>query len=303
MLAVRTTSVLGFTRLASGSFVIGREAFSSESELKKTLLHELYRLHHSELAMGRGVDKHTISADRGGFWLCRTLLHIDLSEPISVKSCQEHTSRSANWTAGLRRGSSAVNVRRSASAFISVSTCAFQAPTRPAKQTLLQRYPIEVPPVPASGRLATPTVPPKSGRRAAFPEIQRFLRSLFDLQRRSGVTELGRTVFSTNRLPPGSRHNQGRILSPRNGGKDGSCIRFCPTGLVAVITRTERRPFGRLSGLTTTRSEYENPCRSAAVVPQIVETTPHQRYCRIPDRLSATGRRRRRGHFRDLLVG
>lgn len=50
----------GFTSFGSRGFVIGKEAFASEDELKKTLLHELYRLHHSELAHGRGVDKDTI---------------------------------------------------------------------------------------------------------------------------------------------------------------------------------------------------------------------------------------------------
>jgi hypothetical protein len=53
----------GFTSFGIDGFVIGKEAFASESELKKTLLHELYRLHHSELAKGRGVDRHTIRAE------------------------------------------------------------------------------------------------------------------------------------------------------------------------------------------------------------------------------------------------
>ena len=53
----------GFTSFGIVGFVIGKEAFASESELKRTLLHELYRLHHSELAKGGGVDKHTIKAE------------------------------------------------------------------------------------------------------------------------------------------------------------------------------------------------------------------------------------------------
>jgi hypothetical protein len=56
-------SFSGFTSFSTDGFVIGKEAFASESELKKTLLHELYRLHHSELAKGGGVDKHTIRAE------------------------------------------------------------------------------------------------------------------------------------------------------------------------------------------------------------------------------------------------
>jgi hypothetical protein len=56
-------SFSGFTSFGTKGFVIGTEAFASESELKKTLLHELYRLHHSELAQGRGVDKHIIKAE------------------------------------------------------------------------------------------------------------------------------------------------------------------------------------------------------------------------------------------------
>lgn len=53
----------GFTSFAPDGFIIGKQAFASEAEFKKTLLHELYRLHHSELARGRGVDKHTIRAE------------------------------------------------------------------------------------------------------------------------------------------------------------------------------------------------------------------------------------------------
>jgi hypothetical protein len=53
----------GFTSFGIEGFVIGKEAFASESELKKTLLHELYRLHHSELAKGGGVDRNTIRAE------------------------------------------------------------------------------------------------------------------------------------------------------------------------------------------------------------------------------------------------
>ena len=53
----------GFTSFGTDGFVIGKEAFASELEFKKTLLHELYRLHHSDLAKGRGVDRHTIRAE------------------------------------------------------------------------------------------------------------------------------------------------------------------------------------------------------------------------------------------------
>ena len=53
----------GLASFGTEGFVIGKEAFASEAELKKTLLHELYRLHHSDLARGKGVDKHTIKAE------------------------------------------------------------------------------------------------------------------------------------------------------------------------------------------------------------------------------------------------
>jgi hypothetical protein len=48
----------GFTSFGINGFVIGKEAFASDSEFKKTLLHELYRLHHSEMTRGGAVDKH-----------------------------------------------------------------------------------------------------------------------------------------------------------------------------------------------------------------------------------------------------
>ena len=48
----------GMTAFPHG-FVVGKEAFASEDEFKKTLLHEVYRLSHSEI--GRGGDAHQTS--------------------------------------------------------------------------------------------------------------------------------------------------------------------------------------------------------------------------------------------------
>ena len=48
----------GMTAFPNG-FVIGKEAFASEDEFKKTLLHEVYRLCHS--AIGRGGQAHQAS--------------------------------------------------------------------------------------------------------------------------------------------------------------------------------------------------------------------------------------------------
>jgi len=76
-------SSFGFTSFGINGFVIGNEAFASASELTKTPLHELYRLHHSELAKGRGVDKHTIRAEtRRGIPICRTFSPDDLNSEL-----------------------------------------------------------------------------------------------------------------------------------------------------------------------------------------------------------------------------
>jgi hypothetical protein len=53
----------GFTSFGINGFVIGKEAFKSEAEFKKTLLHELYRLHHSEVNKGGGADKDLAKAE------------------------------------------------------------------------------------------------------------------------------------------------------------------------------------------------------------------------------------------------
>jgi hypothetical protein len=45
-------------------FVIGREAFASEAEFKKTLLHEVYRLRHSEIGRGGHAHQTSIRAER-----------------------------------------------------------------------------------------------------------------------------------------------------------------------------------------------------------------------------------------------
>lgn len=42
----------GMTMFGENGFLIGREAFTSESELTKTVLHELYRLNTSASAGG-----------------------------------------------------------------------------------------------------------------------------------------------------------------------------------------------------------------------------------------------------------
>ena len=46
----------GFTLSAENGFVIGPEAFSSEAELTKTFLHELYRLQTSQILQGVGTE-------------------------------------------------------------------------------------------------------------------------------------------------------------------------------------------------------------------------------------------------------
>ena len=52
----------GMTAFPAG-FVIGREAFASEDELKKTLLHEVYRLSSSVIGRGAGADPDSIRAE------------------------------------------------------------------------------------------------------------------------------------------------------------------------------------------------------------------------------------------------
>ena len=52
----------GMTAFPTG-FVIGKEAFASEDELKKTLLHEMYRLCHSEIGKGGDAHRTNISAE------------------------------------------------------------------------------------------------------------------------------------------------------------------------------------------------------------------------------------------------
>ena len=58
----------GMTAFPSG-FVIGKEAFGSESELKKTLLHELYRLRRSVLSQGGQIDSKVAKSEtQSAFW-------------------------------------------------------------------------------------------------------------------------------------------------------------------------------------------------------------------------------------------
>jgi hypothetical protein len=53
----------GMTAFPSG-FVVGKEAFASEDEFKKTLLHETYRLRTSGISRGQAdADKHNIKAE------------------------------------------------------------------------------------------------------------------------------------------------------------------------------------------------------------------------------------------------
>ena len=53
----------GMTAFPHG-FVVGKEAFASEDEFKKTLLHELYRLCHSEIGRGGHAHQSSIRAER-----------------------------------------------------------------------------------------------------------------------------------------------------------------------------------------------------------------------------------------------
>ncbi len=53
----------GMTMFGANGFVIGREAFVTEAELTKTLLHELYRLTTSAIGRGRGASDTTITSE------------------------------------------------------------------------------------------------------------------------------------------------------------------------------------------------------------------------------------------------
>jgi len=53
----------GMTAFSENGFIIGKEAFASEDELKKTQLHELYRLGRSALSHGRHIDRASASAE------------------------------------------------------------------------------------------------------------------------------------------------------------------------------------------------------------------------------------------------
>jgi hypothetical protein len=58
----------GMTAFPDG-FVIGNEAFASEDELKKTLLHELYRLCTSSIGRGASATPSNIKAETdAAFW-------------------------------------------------------------------------------------------------------------------------------------------------------------------------------------------------------------------------------------------
>jgi hypothetical protein len=52
----------GMTAFPDG-FVVGKEAFSSEDELKKTFLHEVYRLCHSSIGQGADADRHSVRSE------------------------------------------------------------------------------------------------------------------------------------------------------------------------------------------------------------------------------------------------
>jgi hypothetical protein len=52
----------GMTAFPDG-FVVGKEAFASEDEFKKTLLHETYRLCRSEIGQGHEAHKGNIMAE------------------------------------------------------------------------------------------------------------------------------------------------------------------------------------------------------------------------------------------------
>ena len=55
-------SFSGFTLFEENTFVIGKEAFSSPVELRKTLLQELYRLNSSALK-GKNVTQEAVSRE------------------------------------------------------------------------------------------------------------------------------------------------------------------------------------------------------------------------------------------------
>lgn len=55
--------ISGMTLFDEQAFVIGREAFISETELTKTVLHELYRLRTSARVEGAGISSEMVSSE------------------------------------------------------------------------------------------------------------------------------------------------------------------------------------------------------------------------------------------------
>ena len=66
----------GMTAFPHG-FVVGKEAFTSEDEFKKTLLQEVYRLCHSEIGRGGDAHKSSIRAERdAAFYFAERSYHL-----------------------------------------------------------------------------------------------------------------------------------------------------------------------------------------------------------------------------------
>jgi hypothetical protein len=53
----------GMTMFGENGFLIGREAFASEEEFRKTLLHETYRLTTSEVGRGMGASQEAVAQE------------------------------------------------------------------------------------------------------------------------------------------------------------------------------------------------------------------------------------------------
>ena len=51
----------GMTMFGEDGFLVGREAFVSEEELQKTLLHETYRLHMSQIGRGAAASQEGVA--------------------------------------------------------------------------------------------------------------------------------------------------------------------------------------------------------------------------------------------------
>lgn len=84
----------GFTLMGENSFILGKDAFESQAEMIKTLLHEIFRLEHSILKENVGITQQQAASETNeAFDFAERAFNLELKPEIEKHGFKQHSEK------------------------------------------------------------------------------------------------------------------------------------------------------------------------------------------------------------------